>query len=63
MNSDVPKAPEIFWDFEPYQAIANNAPPLKGVPIISSEIELLENWGAIYLTLFSESGISLGCQS
>ena len=35
-------------------------PPLKGVPIISSEIELLEIRGAILLTLFSDSEFPWG---
>ena len=43
-----------------YQGITNNGPPLKGVPIISSEIELLENRGAILLTLFSDSEFPWG---
>ena len=33
---------------------------LNGVPIISSEIELLENRGAILLTLFSDSEFPWG---
>ena len=38
----------------------STTPPFKGVPIISSEIELLEIRGAILLTLFSDSEFPWG---